>query len=228
MKKVAYVSLALGLVLVFACAKKPGTIEGKATLDNAATGNAGITVSVTGVALTAATDDSGAYSISGVPAGQYDVEAKKEGYDSKPLVGIMVENGKTLTGQNINLTKIVPPAPITPPVVPAVPVVPKDVVNINTANVHQLCLLPGINQKLAKAIIAKRKKADFGSAEDLLAVKGITKKELAKIQDLVVVEGETTMKPAKKDAAKKKAVHKASKKKAAQKKATHKKGAAPK
>lgn len=221
MKKVAYVSLALGLVLALACAKKPGTIEGKATLDNAPTGNVGITVSVTGIALTAATDDSGAYSISGVPAGQYDVEAKKEGYDSRPLTGVIVEAGKTLTGQNINLTKIVPPAPITATV--AAPEPPKDVVNINTASVPQLCLLPGINKKLAKAIIAKRKKADFGSAEDLLAVKGITKKIFAKLKDKVVVEGETTLKPAKQAAVKKKAVHKAAKKKGAHKKGTARK-----
>ena len=217
-----YVALALGLTLAFACAKKPGTITGKATLDGAAMGNAGITVSVSGIALTAATDDSGAYAINEVPAGQYTLEAKKEGYDSKPLVGILVEAGKTLIGQNINLTKILPPAPepVTPPAPPAPA---KEVVNINTANASQLCLLPGITKKLAKAIMAKRKKGEFGSAEDLRTVKGITGKELAKIKDLVVVEGETTMKPSEKAAAKKKAIHKAAKKKAA-----HKKKAAPK
>jgi len=111
MKKVMYVSLALGLALAFACAKKPGTIEGKATLDGAAAGNAGIAISVAGTTLTATTDDAGAYKIEGVVASQYTLEAKKEGYDSKPLVGIVVEAGKTLSGQDINLTKIVPPAP---------------------------------------------------------------------------------------------------------------------
>ncbi|MDD5225424.1 MAG: carboxypeptidase-like regulatory domain-containing protein [bacterium] len=111
MKKVMYASLALGLVLAFACAKKPGVIEGKATLDGAAAGNAGIAISVSGTALNATTDDAGAYKIEGVVAGQYTLEAKKEGYDSKPLVGIVVEAGKTLSGQDINLTKIVPPAP---------------------------------------------------------------------------------------------------------------------
>ena len=209
MKKFMYVSLALGLALAFTCAKKPGTIEGKATLDGAATGNAGITISVAGTALTTATDDSGTYTINGVPAGQYTLEAKKEGYDSKPLMGILVEGGKILTEQNINLSKIIPPAPqgVTAPAAPA-PAVAKEVVNINTATAEQLCLLPGITKKLAKAIIAHRKKGEFKSAEDLQAVKGITVKELAKIKDLVVVAGETTMKPAEKAAQKKKATHK--------------------
>ena len=111
MKKVMYASLALGLVLALACAKKPGIIEGKATLDGAAAGNTGIAISVSGTTLTATTDDAGAYKIEGVVAGQYTLEAKKEGYNSKPLVGIVVEAGQTLGGQDINLTKIVPPAP---------------------------------------------------------------------------------------------------------------------
>ena len=113
MKKVMYASfvLALTLTVALACAKKPGIIEGKATLDGAAAGNAGVAISVAGTALTATTDDAGAYKIEGVTAGQYTVEAKKDGYDSKPLVGIVVEAGKTLSGQDINLTKIVPPAP---------------------------------------------------------------------------------------------------------------------
>ena len=219
MKKVPYVSLALGLALALACAKKPGVIEGKATLDGAAAGNAGITVSVSGTVLSASTDDAGAYKIEGVIAGQYTLEAKKDGYDSKPLVGLMVENGKTLSGQDINLTKIPPPPPpVTAPVEP-----PKEAVNINTATVQQLCYLPGITKKLAQAIVAKRKKMKFQSAEELKMVKGITSKIVARIQDLVVVEGETTMKPPAKAASKKKAVHKSPKKKAA-----HRKGAAPK
>jgi len=224
MKKVAYVSLVLGLVLAFACAKKPGTIAGKAILDGAETGNSGITVSVAEIALIAATDDSGTYTINGVPAGRYTLKAKKEGYDSTPLVGILVEAGKTMTGQNINLTKIIPPAPQ----VVTAPAVAKEVVNINTATARQLCLLPGITKKLAQAIVVKRKRMKFQSADDLKAVKGITSKIVARIQGLVVVEGETTMKPPAKAVSKKKAIHKASKKKATHKKAAHKKGAARK
>ena len=127
MKKVMYVSLALALTLILACAQKPGVIAGKATLDGAAVGNAGIAISVPGTALTASTNDAGAYKIEGVVAGQYTLEAKKEGYNSKPLVGIVVEAGKTLSGQDINLTKIVPPAPagVTAPAgTPAVPGAP--------------------------------------------------------------------------------------------------------
>lgn len=128
MKKVMYASfvLALTLTVALACAKKPGIIEGKATLDGAAAGNAGVAISVAGTVLTATTDDAGAYKIEGVTAGQYTVEAKKDGYDSKPLVGIVVEAGKTLSGQDINLTKIVPPAPegVTAPVPADAPAAP--------------------------------------------------------------------------------------------------------
>jgi competence protein ComEA len=94
------------------------------------------------------------------------------------------------------------------PAAPA-PVVAKEVVNINTATVDQLKLLPGIGPKKAKAIVEHRTKmGDFKAIEDLKMIKGITDKVIAKLKDKAVLEGETTMKAAEKSAPKKKTVKK--------------------
>ena len=67
------------------------------------------------------------------------------------------------------------------------------VVNINTATHEQLLLLPGIGDVKADAIIAQRQLKPFGTTEDLLAIKGIGEKMLAKMNPLVVTHGETTL-----------------------------------
>ena len=63
------------------------------------------------------------------------------------------------------------------------------VVNINTANVKKLILLPGIGKKTAEKIIKYRKiKGDFKKKSDLLKVKGIGKKKFKKIEKFLIVK----------------------------------------
>ena len=65
-------------------------------------------------------------------------------------------------------------------------------VNINTATVAQLDLLPGIGEKAAKRIIELRAKAPFAKVEDLRKVKGIGAKKLEKLRPFVTLSGPTT------------------------------------
>lgn len=61
--------------------------------------------------------------------------------------------------------------------------------NINTATVDELCLLPGIGKGTAKKIVDYRKQNGvFIVLEDLLEIKGIGKSTLDKIKDYITVE----------------------------------------
>lgn len=64
-------------------------------------------------------------------------------------------------------------------------------ININTASVQELSLLPGIGPKTAEAIIAAR---PFESTQDLVKVKGIGPKRLEKLSAYLTVSGPTTAK----------------------------------
>lgn len=75
------------------------------------------------------------------------------------------------------------------------------VVNINTATAVELTMLPGIGKSKADAIVAFRQTNPFKSASDLTKVKGIGEKMLVKIQQYVVVDGPTTAKVVKVQAA---------------------------
>jgi len=62
-------------------------------------------------------------------------------------------------------------------------------VNINTASVKELQGLPGVGQVTAERIVALRtEKGKFRSPDDLLKVKGVGKKSLEKIRDLISIE----------------------------------------
>jgi competence protein ComEA len=68
------------------------------------------------------------------------------------------------------------------------------VVNINTATVDELKMLPGIGDKIAKDIVAYRQtKGTFALANDLLKVKGIGQKKFDKIKPYIVLEGKSTL-----------------------------------
>lgn len=61
--------------------------------------------------------------------------------------------------------------------------------NLNTATVEELQKLPGIGPTTAKAIVRFREKSGpFRCVEDLLAIRGITKKKLEKIRPRVTVK----------------------------------------
>jgi competence protein ComEA len=66
--------------------------------------------------------------------------------------------------------------------------------NINTATAKQLTMLPGIGKKTAQAIIDYRtQNGDFKTTKDLMQVKGVGKKTIEKIEDLVIMEGKSTL-----------------------------------
>jgi competence protein ComEA len=68
-------------------------------------------------------------------------------------------------------------------------------VNVNTADVKQLSMLPGIGKKKAETIIAYRdKNGDFSSVDTLVKVDGIGKKTLSKIKEYIALDGENTLK----------------------------------
>ena len=64
-----------------------------------------------------------------------------------------------------------------------------NLINVNTAPAVEIEKLPGVGKKSAAAIVAYRtEKGKFKTPKDLLKVKGIGKKTLEKIQNLVSFE----------------------------------------
>ncbi len=66
------------------------------------------------------------------------------------------------------------------------------VVNLNTATVQQLDLLPGVGQKAAKRIIEHRTKTPFAKVDDLRKVKGFGAKKMEKLKAFLTTTGPTT------------------------------------
>jgi competence protein ComEA len=61
-------------------------------------------------------------------------------------------------------------------------------INLNSATADQLTTVPGVGKTLADRIVAHRQKeGPFRSVQDLLNVKGVGEKNLAKIQGYFVV-----------------------------------------
>ena len=66
---------------------------------------------------------------------------------------------------------------------------PEKPLDLNTASVEQLQQLPGIGPATAKAIVTFREKSGpFRRVEDLLVVRGITKRRLEKLRPFVIVQ----------------------------------------
>ena len=62
-------------------------------------------------------------------------------------------------------------------------------VNVNSASKAELVALPGIGDVIAERIIMTREeKGPFGSPEDLLSVKGITKKKLEHLKPFITLQ----------------------------------------
>ncbi len=70
---------------------------------------------------------------------------------------------------------------------------PDGVVNIQTASVEQLQLLPGIGPSKAQAIITFRETHPFHRVEDLLRVRGIGRATFRRLRSMITVSGSTTM-----------------------------------
>jgi len=66
-------------------------------------------------------------------------------------------------------------------------------INLNTATVAQLDLLPGVGEKAARRIIAHREKTPFKTPEDIVKVKGFGKKKFDKLKGHLAVSGPTTL-----------------------------------
>jgi competence protein ComEA len=70
---------------------------------------------------------------------------------------------------------------------------PPGVVNLNTASVDQLMLLPGIGAKRAGRIVRFRQTKPFKRVVELARVKGIGVKTVRKLKVYLVVDGATTL-----------------------------------
>ena len=68
------------------------------------------------------------------------------------------------------------------------------VVNINTADVSQLSLLPRVGARAAQRIVDYRKEhGNFQKATDLMQVKGFGDKTFERLSSYITVEGKTTL-----------------------------------
>jgi competence protein ComEA len=71
---------------------------------------------------------------------------------------------------------------------------PTGVVNINTADVAQLSLLPRVGAKAAQRIIEYRNQhGAFAKTSDLMQVKGIGDKSFQRLSSYLTVEGKSTL-----------------------------------
>ncbi len=67
------------------------------------------------------------------------------------------------------------------------------VVNVNTATLDELQLLPGVGESRARALIALRKqRGGFKSVNQLVDVKGIGPSSLERMRPIVALTGKTT------------------------------------
>ena len=70
------------------------------------------------------------------------------------------------------------------------PLGPNERIDLNRAGVAELMRLPGVGERRAQAIVAQRARSPFRKPEDVLAVKGLGPKWLARVRSWVVVGGQ--------------------------------------
>jgi competence protein ComEA len=71
---------------------------------------------------------------------------------------------------------------------------PQGVINVNTASVEQLQLLPRIGPSVAQRIVEHREATKFSKLEDLMLVRGIGEATFAQLQPYVTLSGDSTLK----------------------------------
>ena len=64
-------------------------------------------------------------------------------------------------------------------------------ININTATVEELTKLPGVGKSIAQRIVNHRQTSGkFRTVEELLVIRGISRKKLEQLRSLITVEAE--------------------------------------
>ena len=64
-------------------------------------------------------------------------------------------------------------------------------VNINTATVEELAKLPGVGKSIAQRIVNHREKSGkFRTVEELLVIRGISRKKFEQLRPLITTEAE--------------------------------------
>lgn len=70
------------------------------------------------------------------------------------------------------------------------------VLNLNTATLDQIDALPGMSSQLAAAVVAERTTRPFSRPEDVLRVRGVSRKRFEKLRPHLTVTGPTSFVPA--------------------------------
>ena len=69
------------------------------------------------------------------------------------------------------------------------------VLNLNTASLDQIDALPGVSPKLAAAVVAERAVRPFGRPEDVMRVRGMSKKRYERLRPHLAVTGPSSFRP---------------------------------
>ena len=70
------------------------------------------------------------------------------------------------------------------------------VLNLNTATLDQLDALPGVSPKLAAAVVAERAARPFSRPEDVMRVRGMSKRRFERLRPHLAVTGPSSFVPA--------------------------------
>jgi competence protein ComEA len=69
------------------------------------------------------------------------------------------------------------------------------VLNLNTATLDQLDALPGVSPKLAAAVVAERSARPFARPEEVMRVRGMSKRRFERLRPHLAVTGPSTFVP---------------------------------
>jgi competence protein ComEA len=70
------------------------------------------------------------------------------------------------------------------------------VLNLNTATLAQLDALPGVSPSLAAAVVAERAARPFSRPEDVMRVRGMSKRRFERLRPHLAVTGQSSFVPA--------------------------------